>query len=49
MHILQGTLDPVTNKPPFYHTFGSGIVAGSIAAYIATPLDGKRFIVGFLL
>jgi len=35
----KGTLDPVTNKPPFYHTFMSGIMAGSIGAYIATPLD----------
>jgi solute carrier family 25 (mitochondrial glutamate transporter), member 18/22 len=35
----KGTPDPVTNKPAFYHTFGSGIAAGSIAAYIATPLD----------
>jgi hypothetical protein len=39
---IKGTPDPVTNKPAFYHTFGSGIAAGSIAAYIATPLDGNN-------
>lgn len=36
----KGAIDPETKKPPFYHTFGSGILAGSIASYIATPLDG---------
>ncbi|CAF0819515.1 unnamed protein product [Brachionus calyciflorus] len=35
----MGKPDPETNKPAFYHTFASGIVAGSIAAYVATPLD----------
>lgn len=35
-----GDIDSETKKPPFYHTFGSGILAGSIASYIATPLDG---------
>lgn len=35
----QGKPDPVTNKPAFYHTFASGIIAGSIGAFIATPLD----------
>lgn len=34
-----GKPDPVTNKPAFYHTFASGILAGSIGAYVATPLD----------
>lgn len=38
-----GKPDPVTGKPAFYHTFMSGIVAGSIGAYIATPLDGRSF------
>jgi len=35
----MGKLDPVTGKPQFYHTFASGLLAGSIGAYIATPLD----------
>lgn len=35
----MGKVDPETNKTPFYHTFGSGILAGSLGAYIATPLD----------
>lgn len=35
----KGKVDPVTNKTPFYHTFASGILAGSIGAYVATPLD----------
>ena len=39
--IFQGQIDPVTKKTPFYHTFASGILAGSISAYLATPLDGK--------
>ena len=39
--LSKGKLDPKTNKPLFYHTFASGILAGSIGAYIATPLDGK--------
>jgi len=36
----MGKVDPETNKPAFYHTFASGIAAGSISAYVATPLDG---------
>lgn len=32
-------MDAVTGKPQFYHTFASGLLAGSIGAYIATPLD----------
>ncbi len=35
----KGQLDPVTKKAPFYHTFFSGILAGSIGAYLVTPLD----------
>lgn len=35
----MGTADPTTGKPQFYHTFASGLLAGSIGAYIATPLD----------
>jgi len=35
----KGKVDPETHSTPFYHTFGSGILAGSIGAYIATPLD----------
>ncbi|RNA18309.1 mitochondrial glutamate carrier 1-like [Brachionus plicatilis] len=35
----KGAIDAESKKPPFYHTFGSGILAGSIASYIATPLD----------
>ena len=40
--LLKGKVDPETNKTPFYHTFGSGIAAGSLGAYIATPLDGEH-------
>ena len=29
----------MTKKAPFYHTFFSGILAGSIGAYLVTPLD----------
>lgn len=35
----KGTLDPETHKPQFYHTFGSGVVAGAVSAYLGTPFD----------
>ena len=43
-----GTPDPVSGKPQFYHTFMSGLLAGSIGAYIATPL-GNNIVVCFIL
>jgi len=30
---------PGSNQVPFYHSFASGISAGAIAAFLATPLD----------
>ncbi|CAF1109274.1 unnamed protein product [Rotaria magnacalcarata] len=30
---------PNNNQVPFYHSFASGIVAGAISAFLATPLD----------
>ncbi|CAF4986898.1 unnamed protein product, partial [Rotaria sp. Silwood1] len=30
---------PGNNQVPFYHSFGSGIVAGAISAFLATPFD----------
>jgi len=35
----KGKPDPVTGKAPFYHTFLSGVVGASIAAWLVTPLD----------
>ena len=34
---------PGNNQVPFYHSFASGIGAGAISAFLATPLDGKIF------
>jgi hypothetical protein len=43
----MGKVDPDTNKPAFYHTFASGIAAGSLSAYVATPLDGILIFLNF--
>ncbi|CAF5037373.1 unnamed protein product [Rotaria magnacalcarata] len=38
---------PNNNQVPFYHSFASGIVAGAISAFLATPLDGNTYLKRF--
>jgi len=41
---------PGNNQVPFYHSFASGIGAGAISAFLATPLDGKIFyLIGIMI